>query len=201
VSSPVCGKKEILLSKTIGTGTITVSGIVATFEAGNSLRAISSAISTGAGSGSAYAAGSVIGAALGNDQNTITVNVAREITVNLNGSQVVGALAEAEDNSGAQPANIKVNTFGAVNTDKVAGGIYGWRVGIFAAGAAIGTEAVVESPSTVNILGAKLGSAVAFPVGGDPNAGKAVLTLGADQGKLYVASDIIPTGYSAGQNS
>ncbi|MDR2435817.1 MAG: autotransporter outer membrane beta-barrel domain-containing protein [Puniceicoccales bacterium] len=175
-----------------GSGTINLDGLAATFGAGNALSAISSATNTATSSSSnAYSAASAIGAAVGNGSAT-----ARKVSVNLNGSQVLGALAHAQKGNALQPGNAKVNTFGADKTDK-GDGAYGWRVGIFAAGSEIVEEGntvaeAVSGNSTVNILGAKLGKAIEF------SGGKASLTLGADQGKVYAA---VGDGYSAGQNS
>jgi hypothetical protein len=100
----------------------------------------------------------------------------------MNGSETLSALAYA-----TTAANIKVNTFGADNTDRGDGdNDFGWRVGIFAAGSDItegtGEETkviadAIAQDSSVNILGAKLGAAWSITDGGIATA-----TLGDNQG-------------------
>jgi hypothetical protein len=148
---------------------VVAGNIAATFDDGNTLSTIASA--------DYDSAGTVIGAAAGNAEgNRVT---ASSVTANFNGSQVVSALAYGIESA-------KVNTFGADKTDRDERyGTYGWRVGIFAAGSDIVENEktvahAVTGDSTVNILGAKMGGNITFP-----NSGKAVITLGANQGTSY----------------
>jgi hypothetical protein len=103
----------------------TVSNLTATLE-NNNVLSISSSYSGAVIE--LYSASSVIGAAVG--YGTSTDNA---VTVNMNGNQTLSAVAHSSN-----AANIKVNTFGADNTDKGdRGNDFGWRAGIFAAGTPI----------------------------------------------------------------
>ncbi|MDR0693454.1 MAG: hypothetical protein LBF49_02700 [Puniceicoccales bacterium] len=115
------------------------------------------------------AGSSVIGAAAG-----FGTTVANCATVNMNGSQTLSALASSSDTS-----DLRVNTFGADNTDK-GSDAFGWRVGIFAIPPDFDeSSSVIAENSTVNILAAKLSA--------DWSIGNGVATaiLGASQGTTY----------------
>ncbi|MDR1890980.1 MAG: hypothetical protein LBQ23_02230 [Puniceicoccales bacterium] len=98
-------------------------------------------------------AASVIGAASPNN-----TSIASEVVVNANGSQNFIASAYAPESE-----KVKVNTFGADNTDKGENDLVGWRVGIYASGTYISdvkendlTVSCLGTNSTVNIVAAKL---------------------------------------------
>jgi hypothetical protein len=185
------------------------SDIVATFGANGVLSAASIAAATSENEDVfAYSAATGLGAAVAIDpDNEAAGSMTWNVTANFNGSQLVSALAYSTGADGANPKNVSVNAFGADQTDvrryddyydtipeghsvgDIAEGAYGWRVGIFAAGEDIveGEKTVADAvtgDSTVNILGAKMGANVAFPEEGS-NTGKAVITLGEDQGDSY----------------
>jgi hypothetical protein len=141
----------------IANGPSTVNSLDVRFGDRNKLGAISTSTSTSASTG--------IGAA-----STNGVSTASAVRVNLNGSQDVVVLAHAPSAS-----SIKVNAFGADNTDKDANE-FGWRVGIFAAGEETTEgEEIVAKPiaqdSEVTIMAAKLAE-----------ASITAITLGAAQG-------------------
>jgi hypothetical protein len=140
-------------SSFIGNNSSTI-GAKFTFGEGNILTAFS-CVSEGGG----HASVSGVGASAVPGGTSI----AHDITVNMNGSQTIAALAHS-----SPVENVRVNTFGADNTD-VGDGVFGWRVGIFA-------DDTFSSDSTVNILGANLAYIVV------PNSNNAAITLGNSQG-------------------
>ncbi|MDE6431952.1 MAG: hypothetical protein K2L13_00985, partial [Opitutales bacterium] len=95
-----------------------------------------------------YSASTVIGAASGN------ASTAKGMSINMNGSQMVGALS-----------NSKVNAFGADNTDAEENKA-GWRIGLY--------NSETNNAATVNILAAK--GSTAF------SDDQATVTLAASQG-------------------
>ncbi len=111
----------------------------------------------------------VFGAAVGDGSS-----VASSIAINMNGSETLSALSYGGNSN-------KVNIFGADSTDKGENS-FGWRVGIFASGSDIATDDgkelfnTVSGNSTVNILGAKLNSAITV------SEDKAQVTLSNNQG-------------------
>lgn len=113
----------------------------------------------------AFPSAGVFGAACAEGTST-----ARGMSINLNGSQTISALAGAFKEDSAHGTE-KVNVFGADKTDIDGDSPYGWRVGIY-------NEE--EAPAVVNILGAKLEEEVVFS-----EDDKVTVVLGADQGNNY----------------
>jgi hypothetical protein len=167
-SSPYSSASSVI-GASVGYGSATtVNNLTATLGDGNTL--ISSSFS------SSYSpASSVIGAAVGYGTGT-----ANAVTVNMNGSQTLSAMAYAENLS-----SMKGNTFGADNTDK-GDSDFGWRVRVFTEGEDVKESAAedaktifyaVAGNSPVSILSAKLSSSWDTV----SEEGKATATLGGDQ--------------------
>jgi hypothetical protein len=147
-----------------GRGNGVASGLNVRFGNGNSLTVVAATNSS-----AHYSASTGVGAATARGTNSSTANA---VTVNINGTQNLSALAYAPN-----AANTRVNVFGADNTDP---GDFGWRVGIFATGQDIrdGEEVIAKAltgNSIVNIFATKLSDK---SIGN----GVATFTLGADQG-------------------
>ncbi|MDR0595788.1 MAG: autotransporter outer membrane beta-barrel domain-containing protein [Puniceicoccales bacterium] len=143
-----------------------VDELVVKLDDGNILTAIASSKRNNRNKNSdkTYSAVSVIGAAAQDGKSK-----SRNVVVNANGSQTMGALAY--DSS---PDNTEINLFGADNTDKVTGeGEFGHRIGIYADGS-------VTRDSTVNLVAAKMGGTLNLD--GD---GKVVISLANDLGKSF----------------